>query len=117
MEELTYRKNGDYLIPDIEMDTQPTEQIGKYGMLRKSYLMEHHKGTYNSLLLQNKLTAHLLEVDSAAREQIERAAAQMAMAEGVTEELKARDQMAWVGRMNNIRHRAEEAAIADLIHS
>ena len=115
--ELTFKQAGDYLIPDIEMDEQPTEHIGKYGMMRKSFLREHRKGTYNSLLLQNKLATHLLEVDSAAREQIERATAQMAMAEGVTEELKARDQMAWVSRMNNIRSRAEETVIADLIHS
>jgi hypothetical protein len=117
MEELTYKQNGDYLIPDIEMDTQPTESISKYGMMRKSFLREHQKGTYNSLLLQNRLTAHLLEIDRTAREQIEQTVKQMAAAEGVTEELKAHDQMAWVGQMNNIRHRAEEAVIADLIHS
>ena len=115
--ELTYRQNGDYLIPDIEMDTQPTEQIGKYGMMRKSFLREHQKGMYNSLLLQNRLTAHLLEIDRTARVQVEQTAAQMAKAEGLSEKLKARDQMEWVGRMNNIRHRAEEAVIADLIHS
>lgn len=94
--ELAYRQAGDYLIPEIEMDGQPTEMIGKYGQMRKSFLKEHRMGTYNSLLLQNRLTAHLLEVDKAAREQIERMTAQMALAEGVTEELKARDQMAWV---------------------
>ena len=115
--ELSYSRNGDYLIPDIEMDTQPTEQIGKYGMMRKSFLREHRKGTYNSLLLQNRLSAHLLEIDQTARMQIEQAAAQMAKAEGVTESLKARDQMAWVQQMNNIKSRAEEMAIADIVRS
>lgn len=115
--ELAYRQAGDYLIPEIEMGEQPTERIGKYGRMRKSFLREHRRGTYNSLLLRNRLTEHLLEVDKAAREQIERAIMQMALAEGVTEEMKSRDQMAWVGRMNSIRSRAEEAAVADLIHS
>ena len=115
--ELSYRQNGDYLIPDIEMDTQPKEQIGKYGMMRKAFLKEHRSGTYSALLLQNKLTAHLLEIDRTAREQVERTTAQMAKAEGATESLKARDQMAWVQQMNNIKSRAEEMAIADIVHS
>ena len=115
--ELSYRQNGDYLIPDIKMDDQPAGMIGKYGRMRKTFLKEHRSGTYNSLLLQNKLTEHLLEIDRTAREQVEQTMAQMAKAEGVTESLKARDQMAWVQRMNNIKSRAEEAAIVEIIHS
>ena len=115
--ELSYRQNGDYLIPNIEMDEQPREIIGKYGMMRKVFLKEHRSGTYNALLLQSRLTEHLLEIDKTAREQVEQTMAQMAKAEGVTESLKARDQMAWVQRMNNIKSRAEEAAIAEIIHS
>ena len=115
--ELAYRQNGDYLIPDIEMDEQPKEQIGKYGMMRKAFLKAHRSGTYNALLLQNKLTEHLLEIDRTAREQVEQTMAQMMSAEGVTESLKARDQMAWVQRMNNIKSRAEEAVIVEMIRS
>lgn len=115
--ELSYRQNGDYLIPDIEMDEQPRGIIGKYGMMRKAFLKEHRSGTYNALLLQNRLTEHLLEIDRTAREQVEKTMAQMMSAEGVTESLKARDQMAWVQQMNNIKSRAEEAAIAEIIHS
>ena len=115
--ELAYRQNGDYLIPDIEMDEQPKEQIGKYGMMRKAFLKAHRSGTYNALLLQNKLTEHLLEIDRTAREQVEQIMAQMAKSEGVTESLKATDQMAWVQQMNSIRHRAEEMAIADIVHN
>ena len=115
--ELSYRQNGDYLIPDIKMDEQPREIIGKYGMMRKAFLKEHRSGTYNSLLLQNKLTEHLLEIDRTAQEQVEQAMAQMAKSAGATESLKARDQMAWVQQMNNIKSRAEEAAIAEIIHS
>jgi len=115
--ELSYRQNGDYLIPDIEMDEQPREIIGKYGMMRKVFLKEHRSGTYNALLLQSRLTEHLLEIDRTAREQVEQTMAQMAKAEGVTESLKARDQMAWVQQMNNIKSRAEETVIAEIVHS
>ena len=115
--ELSYRQNGDYLIPDIEMDEQPTEVIGKYGMMRKAFLKAHRSGTYNALLLQNRLTEHLLEIDRTAREQVEQTMAQMAKAEGVTEELKASDPMKWTGLMNNIRHSAEETVLAELIYN
>ena len=114
--ELAYRQNGDYLIPDIEMDSQPMESIGKYGRMRKAYLKEHRKGFYNSLLLTNELTPHLLEIDRTARAQIEQTMNAMAKAEGVTESLKAANQMAWVQQMNNIRNRAEEMILADLIY-
>ena len=115
--ELTYSTNGDYLIPDLELDTQPTESIGKYGRMRKSFLMEHRKAIYSSLLLQDKLTAHLLEIDQTAKAQVEQMVVQMAKAEGVTEELKARDQMKWVGLMNTLKAQAEEIVLADLIYS
>ena len=91
--ELAYRANGDYLIPDIEMDEQPAGMIGKYGRMRKAFLKEHRSGTYSALLLQNKLTEHLLEIDRTAREQVEQTMAQMAQVEGVAERLKAEDQM------------------------
>ena len=115
--ELSYRQNGDYLIPDIEMDEQPREIIGKYGMMRKVFLKEHRSGTYNALLLQSRLTEHLLEIDRTAREQVEQTMAQMAKAEGVTEELKASDQMKWVQMMNNLQNAAEETVLAELIYS
>ena len=115
--ELAYRANGDYLIPDIEMDEQPAGMIGKYGRMRKAFLKEHRSGTYSALLLQNKLTEHLLEIDRTAREQVEQTMAQMAQVEGVAERLTAEDQMLWVQRMNNIKKRAEEAVRNDLIYS
>ena len=115
--ELTYRMNGDYLIPDIEMDEQTKESIGKYGRLRKKYLKEQRKGFYNSLLLTNRLTEHLLETDRTAREQIQQIIEQMAKTEGVTEKLKAENQLSWVQQMNNIRARAEETVLNDLIYN
>ena len=115
--ELSYRQNGDYLIPDIKMDDQPAGMIGKYGRMRKTFLKEHRSGTYNSLLLQNRLTEHLLEIDRTAREQVEQTMAQMAQTENVTEKMKAENQMLWIQRMNSIKSRAEEAAITEIIHS
>ena len=111
--ELSYRQNGDYLIPDIKMDDQPTGMIGKYGRMRKTFLKEHRSGTYNSLLLQNKLTEHLLEIDRTAREQVEQTMAQMAQ----TEKMKAENQMLWIQRMNSIRQRAEETVLNNLIYA
>lgn len=115
--ELTYRQSGDYLIPNLEMDEQPTEGIGKYGRMRKAFLKEHRKGTYNELLLTGKLDEHLLETDRLARTQVEQIVERMAKAEGVTEELKARDQMKWVGLMNNLLHTAEEIVLKEVIYS
>ena len=117
MNEITYSRNGDYMIPDIAMDEQPMERIGKYGMMRKRFLKENHKGTYSHLLMSGKLTEHLLEIDGTAREQVGQIMAQMAKTEGLTEELKASDQMAWVGLMNSIKHRAEETVLTELIYS
>ena len=108
--ELGYRQNGDYLIPDIKMDDQPAGMIGKYGRMRKTFLKEHRSGTYNSLLLQNKLTEHLLEIDRTAREQVEQTMAQ-------TEKMKAENQMLWIQRMNSIRQRAEETVLNNLIYA
>ena len=115
--ELSYRQNGDYLIPDIKMDDQPAGMIGKYGRMRKTFLKEHRSGTYNSLLLQNKLTKHLLEIDRTARKQVEQTMAQMAQTENVTEKLKAENQMLWIQRMNSIRQRAEEMVLNNLIYA
>ena len=115
--ELSYRQNGDYLIPDIEMDDQLAGMIGKYGRIRKVFLKAHRSGTYNALLLQNRLTEHLLEIDRKARDQVEQTMAQMAQTEKVNEKLKAENQMLWVQRMNNIRQRAEEMVLNDLIHA
>ena len=115
--ELSYKQNGDYLIPNIKMYDQPAGMIGKYGRMRKTFLKEHRSGTYNSLLLQNRLTEHLLEIDRTAREQVEQTMAQMAQTEKVNEKLKAESQMLWVQRMNSIRQRAEEMVLNNLIYA
>ena len=101
--ELTYTKCGDYYIPDLTLDGDEEDRpLGKYGRLRETFLREHHHGTYTSMLLTGRLNAHLDEIDQSADEMVERVIAQMAKADGVTEALKASDQMAWVQKMNSI---------------
>lgn len=114
--ELTYTKTGEYLIPNLMMDEQPEGDIGVYGRMRKRFLKEHRKGTYNDMLLKGTLTQHLIETNEAAQDMTDKLVKEMAAAEGVTEALKRRDQMAWVGRMNSIRARADEIVRNDLIY-
>lgn len=114
--ELTYTKTGEYLIPNLMMDEQPEGDIGVYGRMRKRFLKEHRRGTYNGMLLKGTLTQHLIETNEAAQDMMDKLIKQMAVAEGVTETLKRRDQMSWVGRMNNIRVRADEIVRSDLIY-
>ena len=115
MNELTYTRCGDYYIPDLELSEQPEAPIGKYGRMRQRYLKEHRPGLYSSLILSEKLYPHLLEIDRAARERMDAMLPRMMEAAGVTEELKARDQLAWVGGMNSIRSRVEEIILSEMI--
>ena len=115
MQELTYHRNGDYLIPDLETPEAP--RIGKYGTMRHQYLRNHHRGIFDGMLLNGTLNAHLEEIDRQANEMMERLTTQMAQREGVTEALKADDQMAWVAAMNNIKNRAEEIVLHELIYA
>lgn len=113
---LTYIKVGDYYIPDLAMDDQPDKEIGIYGRMRERYLKEHHPGRYSYMLLYGTLYPHLLEIDKAAQRYLDTMIPRMAAAAGVTEELKARDQMTWVGKMNAIRAQVEEIIRVDLIY-
>ena len=114
--DLTYTRNGDYLFPDLRLEDADLP-IGKYGLLRKRYLKEHKRGWYSSLLLTGKLDAHLAEIDHSCNERIELIMNQLAWREGVTEALKAADQMEWVRRMNSIRARAEEIVLNELVYN
>ena len=113
--ELTYCKVGDYFIPNLEVPESP--KIGKYGMLRRSYIRKNRQGIYTGLLLSGKLNKHLEEVDQQADEMVKRLVSQMVKLQGVTEQLKAQDQLKWVGLMNNIRAAAEEIVLRELIYS
>ena len=115
MNELTYTRCGDYYIPDLKLSEQPEAPIGKYGRMRQRYLKEHRPSLYSSLILSEKLYTHLLEIDRAARERMDAMLPRMMEAAGVTEELKARDPMRWVGLMNTLKTQAEEVILAELI--
>ena len=115
MQELTYHWEGDYLIPDLEAPEAP--KIGRFGTLRHKYLRSRHRGIFDGMLLEGSLNPHLEQIDRQANEMMERLTAQMAQAEGVTEALKAKDQMAWVKAMNSIKNRAEEIVLNDLIYA
>ena len=113
---LNYKTVNGYQIPDLTIpDGQAT--LGRYGRMRKAYLKEHRKMTFNSLLLTGELTAHLAEIDRTARQRVEQTVTAMAQAEGVTEELKAADPMKWVGLMNNLKAQAEEVILTELIYT
>ena len=111
----TYRQVGDYFIPDIELPERNYE-IGKYGRMRHRYLKEHCKVLYTTIILDGTLYDHLEEVDRICNERMETRVAAMKRQQGITEELKARDQLAWVGAMNNIRNAAEEIILKELIY-
>ncbi len=113
----TYRQEGDYLIPNLALPEEDAPRFGKYGRKRLSFLREHKKAYYTGLLLDGKLVAHLNEIDEAAASRMELLTKQMAASQGITEALKAQDQMAWVGAMNNIRSAAEEIVCKELIFS
>ena len=113
--ELTYRTESGYQLPNLEVPEAP--QVGKYGMLRRSYLANHKHGIYTGMLLTGELNSHLAEIDRQATEMVDRLTEQMAAEQGVTEELKASDQMKWVGLMNNIRASAEEVVLTELVYA
>ena len=108
-----YRQEGDYLLPNVEVPKSP--QIGIWGERRRRYLQTSQKALYTAMLLSGTLNAHLEEVDRSASEMFNRLVAQLVVQEGVTEQLKAANQMEWVQRMNDIRNRASEIVRTTLI--
>ena len=114
---LTYHRNGDYLLPDLCLTEAEQPPLGKYGRMRLRYLEEHRPGLYTRLLLSGTLMEHLQEIDSTCQERLEQLTRQMQAQEGVTEELKAENQMEWVQRMNAIHHQVEEILLAKLVFS
>ena len=113
----TYRQEGDYLIPNIILPETGDYQIGKYGRMHRNYLKEHRKILYNNYVMECTLFEHLAEIDQACNERMEAIVSAMAKQEGVTEALKAADQMEWVRRMNSIRSRAEEIVLTELVYA
>ena len=112
---MSYKLQGDYYLQDLVLrKEEPT--YGKYGMLRKQFLKEHRSARYQYMLLTGKLNEHLNQIDQEVREQVETLMEQMTEKQGVTEELKAQDQMEWVRLMNNIKASAEEIVLKNMIY-
>ena len=115
MMDITYHREGDYLLPDLV--PPPAPQIGVWGMRRRDYLRKYHDGIYTGMLLSGKLNAHLEEIDRSANEMFDHLMKQYAAREGVTEELKEQDQIEWVRRMNSIRNGVENTIAEELIYN
>ncbi len=114
--ELECIKAGDNYIPNLIAKQEPKVHLSKYGLLHKSYLKNHRSGVYTGLILNGELMAHCYGVQERALNMMDRLTDQMAKSEGVTEQLKAIDQIGWVRRMNNIRSRAEEIVLRDVVY-
>lgn len=114
---LSYTLVGDYYLPDLLPPQEVVPTYGRYGILRLQYLKEHKRVLYTSMMSQGWLTKHLNSIDKVATERVERLIKLMKVQQGVTEELKAREQMKWVGLINNIRCAAEEIILKELIYA
>ncbi len=115
---ISYRRVGDYLIPDLILPPEETIiKLGKWGMIYKNYLEKHKPVFFNSLLIQGKLYQHCAEVEKQATYMFDTLIEQMKIAEGVTEQLKEENQLEWVCRMGNIEQRAREIVCTEIIYS
>ena len=114
---ITYHQNGEYLLPDLTLGDQPAVPLTKYGRMRMRFLREHKPGLFSHLILSGKLYQHLVETQETAQTRIDRIVAKMAKDAGIDEDLKSKDQMAWVGAMNAIRQQAEEIVMEELTYS
>ena len=112
---IEYVRNGDYYIPNLTVPDDKVYNIGKYGRLHSIFIKENRPAFYSMKMLNGTWLAYLEEIDTSAKEMVDRLIKDMAVKQGITEELKAKDQMAWVGAMNNIRHSAEEILYKDLL--
>ncbi len=115
--EIEYTKVGDYYLPNLTVDKQDNNvNLGKYARLRLAYLKEHNRALYISLKMENKLTKHLEDIQNTAFQRVENIIKELAEKEGITEKLKAENQLKWVGLMNNFKATAEEIVLKELIY-
>ena len=113
--EITYTLVGDYYLPNLTAPESP--KVGRWGMLRFNYLRKHREALYTIMLMENTLNHHLEEIDRQAQETEQQLISQLAQQEGITEQLKAENQMEWVARTNSIRNRADEIVLNELIYA
>lgn len=111
-----YTLNGDYYLPNLVMPDETKYEIGRFGRAHEAYLKEHKRSEYTQLLLSGRLNAHLHEIDSAARQRQDVLVKQYALAQGVNEQLKADNQMEWVGKINNIAASVREVVFDEMIY-
>ena len=114
---LWYELQGDYYIPCLALDEEETQPIGMWGRKHLRYIKEHRKALYTTVLISGKLNSHLAEIDQRASEMFDLLIKQLVEKEGITQQLKTTDQMAWMGAMNNIRNRAEEIVNTEVIYA
>jgi len=114
---LWYELQGDYFIPCLVLDEEDTQPIGMWGRKYLRYIKEHRPVLHTALLLSGKLNSHLAEIDQRASEMFDLLIKQLVEKEGITQQLKTTDQMAWVGAMNNIRNRAEEIVNTEVLYT
>ena len=114
---ITYTQQGDFLLPDLKLPEQPKVEIGIFGKRHLRYLERNRKILYTNMLTKGKLTAYLADIDEQAENMFDQLVRQLAEREGVTEQLKANNQMLWGKKMNSIRNRAEEIVNHELIYS
>lgn len=112
----TYTRQGDYCLPDVRLPPEEERPIGIYGQRRRAYLKEHHRVLYYNLLTAGVLDGHLADIEEQAQELSLRLVKQYADTEGVTEEVKANDPMAWMRKMNGIRNRANEIVMQEIVY-
>ena len=117
MSELIYKQNGDYLLPEMGLTEAEKRPLGKHGMMRRQYLEENRPGLYTRLILSGELMEHLQEINQTAHSRLESLMSLLTKQNNVTEELKARDQMAWVSQMNSLKHQAEEMILTELVYA
>lgn len=114
--EIIYEKCGDYLVPNLLPDPEPEGELRKYGLMRKRYLENYHRGIYSGMLLEGRLKEHLLMIQEQAENRFDILVRQMAERENVTEGLKAKDQMSWVRKMNNIYARSDQIVREEIVY-
>ena len=115
-DKITYSKCGDYYIPDLTVPDTKKYTIGKYGRLRRQFLKEYHKSFYTALMIEGKLLERLAEIDETCHNVLKDMVSKMAKQEGITEQLKADNQMLWVQKMNSIHSRAEEFIMREYVY-
>ena len=112
----TYTRRGDYCLPNVCLPPEEERPIGIYGQRRRTFLREHHRVLYYNLLTAGVLDGHLTDIEEQAQELFLRLVEQYADTEGMTEKVKANDPQAWVRKMNDIRHRANEAVMQEIVY-